>query len=76
MREFGQKIVPANHPATKWVQGVAERLIAKNALGHVVSRSPSSNTEQKEDEWLVYVVDEDIPNAFVMPGEQLASCFL
>lgn len=60
-----------NHPATRLVQSVAETLITKNGLGHVVTREPGSKNEQKEDEWLVYVVNQDIQNAFVMPGKLL-----
>lgn len=57
-----------NHRATKWVQAVAEKLISKNGLGHVVTRAVTSNEDQKPDEWLVYVVNQDVKNAFVMPG--------
>ncbi|KAG8815112.1 hypothetical protein FRC17_000865 [Serendipita sp. 399] len=65
--------MPANHPATVLIQQVAEDLISKNGLGHVVTRAPTSKTrtDQKPDEWLVYVVNEDIPNAFVMPGRKI-----
>ena len=68
MSEFGDSILPMNHRATKWVQGVAERLIDKNGLGHVVTRAVTSKEDQKPEEWLVYVVNQDIKNAFVMPG--------
>jgi len=68
MSEYGKYILPMNHKATRWVQAVAEKLISKNGLGHVVTRAPSSKGDQKPDEWLVYVVDQNIQNAFVMPG--------
>ncbi|KAG8751840.1 hypothetical protein FRC14_007571 [Serendipita sp. 396] len=73
MQEFGAKILPMSHPATKLVQQVADGLISKNGLGSVVTREPTSkgSTDQKPDEWLVYVVNEDIPNAFVMPGRKI-----
>lgn len=71
MSEWGQSILPINHRATQLVQTVAEKLITQNGLGHVVTRSINSNADQKPDEWLVYVVDQDIKNAFVMPGRKI-----
>jgi predicted Zn-dependent protease len=68
MQEFGNKILPMNDRATRFVQRVAEKLITKNGLGHVVTRPIQSKEDQKQDEWLVYVVNEEIANAFVMPG--------
>jgi hypothetical protein len=68
MSEYGKFILPMNNRATLWVQAVAEKLISKNGLGHVVTRATNSGDDQKPDEWLVYVVDQDIKNAFVMPG--------
>lgn len=69
MDEFGKDILPISHPATQLVQAVAETLISKNGLGHVVTRPLGQSLEQKPDEWLVYVVNQDIQNAFVMPGK-------
>ncbi|CCA67601.1 hypothetical protein PIIN_01429 [Serendipita indica DSM 11827] len=71
MHEYGRKILPMNHPATRLVQTVAERLITRNGLGHVVTRPVNSGADQKPDEWLVYVVDEKIQNAFVAPGRKI-----
>jgi len=68
MSEYGKFILPINHKATRWVQVIAEKLISKNGLGHVVTRETTSGDDQKPDEWLVYVVNQDIKNAFVMPG--------
>ncbi len=73
MQEYGRKILPMNHSATKLVQAVAERLITKNGLGHVITRPVSSAADQKPDEWLVYVVDENVQNAFVAPGKHPVS---
>jgi hypothetical protein len=76
MQEFGKDILPMNHQATQLVQAVAETLISKNGLGHVVTRAPEEKYHQKDDEWLVYVVNQDIQNAFVMPGVSAAQCII
>jgi predicted Zn-dependent protease len=68
MNEYGKSILPMDHMATRWVQAVAEKLLSKNGLGWVLTRTPTSVGDQKPDEWLVYVVDQPIRNAFVMPG--------
>lgn len=35
IKQYGDKVVPANHPVSKYVQQVAERIISSARLGHV-----------------------------------------
>lgn len=53
-QEFKGKILPRNHPATMRVERVLRRLLPNSGLS--------------EDGWEVNVINEDIPNAFVIPG--------
>lgn len=35
MQQYGNKIVPPNHKLSRYVQGVAERIVSSAGLGHV-----------------------------------------
>jgi hypothetical protein len=57
MQQFGNQLLPPGHPAVKLCERVVER------LGPV--------TGMEGVHWKVYVIDSDIPNAFVIPGGQI-----
>jgi predicted Zn-dependent protease len=57
MKQFGDKLLPENHPASK----MCERVVAR--LG------PATGMEGVD--WKVHVISEDTPNAFVIPGGQI-----
>ena len=54
MQQFGSRILPDGHPATEMCKRVVARL------------GPATGLEGVD--WRVYVIDEAIPNAFVLPG--------
>lgn len=54
MQEYGNKILPKWHPKSRMVQRVLDRLI------------PHSGLEGAE--WEVHVIDDEMKNAFVVPG--------
>jgi metalloendopeptidase OMA1, mitochondrial len=57
MNQFGNKILPDNHPATQMCKQVVKRL------------GPATGKEGVD--WRVFVIDEAVPNAFVIPGGQI-----
>lgn len=57
MRAYGDKLLPENHPITESCRRVVSRLGAATGRSGV--------------DWKVYVIDEPIPNAFVIPGGQI-----
>src|SRR5271154_1915992 len=57
MQQFGSNILPPGHPAVKLCERVVERL------------GPATGMEGGD--WKVYVIDSDVPNAFVIPGGQI-----
>ncbi|RMZ83206.1 hypothetical protein DV738_g1309, partial [Chaetothyriales sp. CBS 135597] len=60
LAEFGNRILPANHPYTLLTARVVERLLPASGL-------PSSGDDGNE--WRVHVIDEPSQlNAFVIPG--------
>ncbi|KAG0330493.1 hypothetical protein BGZ99_003064 [Dissophora globulifera] len=54
MAQFGNHIVPSNHPYTQYVKRVASRIIKAAGLGHL--------------DWEFHVVQSEEKNAFVLPG--------
>lgn len=57
MQQFQGKMLPENNPLTK----MCERVVAR--LGPV--------TGMEGVDWRVHVIDENVPNAFVIPGGQI-----
>lgn len=57
MQQYGSRILPDDHPATE----ICKRVVAR--LG------PATGLEGVN--WRIYVIDEAIPNAFVIPGGQI-----
>lgn len=57
MQQYKGKMLPENHPMTK----MCERVVARLA--------PATGMEGVD--WKVHVINEDIPNAFVIPGGQI-----
>ena len=57
MQQYGDHILPTGHSAVK----VCERVVSR--LG------PATGMEGVD--WKVYVIDEDTPNAFVIPGGKI-----
>jgi metalloendopeptidase OMA1, mitochondrial len=57
MQQFGNKLLPDNHPSTRMCKRVVARLGPVTGLEGV--------------DWRVYVIDEATPNAFVIPGGQI-----
>jgi hypothetical protein len=57
MAQFGDRLLPENHPAVQMCERVVQR------LGPV--------TGMEGVNWKVHVVAEDVPNAFVIPGGQI-----
>jgi len=57
MSQFGDKLLPENHPITRRCIEVVKRLGAVTGLENV--------------NWQVNVINADIPNAFVIPGGQI-----
>jgi len=57
MQQFQGKLLPPNHPYTKLCERVVRR------LGPV--------TGMEGVDWKVHVIDEKVPNAFVIPGGQI-----
>ena len=57
MQQFGDKVLPAGHPAVRMCERVVSRLGPATAMEGV--------------NWKVYVIDEATPNAFVIPGGQI-----
>jgi Zn-dependent protease with chaperone function len=57
MQQYKGKMLPENHPMTR----MCERVVARLA--------PATGMEGVD--WKVHVIDEDIPNAFVIPGGQI-----
>jgi metalloendopeptidase OMA1, mitochondrial len=57
MRTYGNKLLPEDHPTTKMCRRVVSRL--------------GEATGREGVDWKVYVIDEPIPNAFVIPGGQI-----
>lgn len=60
MGEFGGRILPASHPASRQVQAVVKRIVNAN------------NLQAGADGWRTFVVaDDKTKNAFVVPGGQV-----
>lgn len=57
MSQYGHKLLPESHPATRMCKRVVSRL--------------GKATGKEGVDWRVYVIDEPIPNAFVIPGGQI-----
>jgi predicted Zn-dependent protease len=57
MQQFGNQLLPEGHPAVQMCERVVHRL------------GPATGMEGVN--WRVYVIDSDIPNAFVIPGGQI-----
>ena len=57
MEQFEGRILPPNHPATIMCERVVSRL------------GPATGMEGVN--WQVHVIQEDQPNAFVIPGGQI-----
>lgn len=57
MRQYGHRILPDDHPVTE----VCKRVVAR--LG------PATGMDGVD--WRVYVINESVPNAFVIPGGQI-----
>lgn len=66
LHEYSNLIYPQNHPLTIYVRSVAERIIDSMKLYY-----SNSNNSHAKDEWKVFVVHSQIPNAFVLPGGQI-----
>lgn len=54
MQEYGNKILPPSHPQSRMVQRVLDRLLPHSGLSY--------------EGWEVHVIQDDIKNAFVIPG--------
>ncbi|OBZ88808.1 Mitochondrial metalloendopeptidase OMA1 [Choanephora cucurbitarum] len=54
MAQFGRRILPANHPYSRFVRKVAQRLVRVSGMDHM--------------KWEFYVIDSPERNAFVLPG--------
>jgi metalloendopeptidase OMA1, mitochondrial len=57
MDEFRDKLLPEGHPLTQFCIRVVERL------------GPATGVQGVD--WKVHVIDDDVPNAFVIPGGQI-----
>jgi len=57
MRQFQAKLLPENHPLTEFCAKVVNRLGPATGVTDVT--------------WKVHVINDDIPNAFVIPGGQI-----
>lgn len=57
MQQFGGRLLPENHPTTKMCERVVSRLGPVTGLEGV--------------NWIVHVIDQPIPNAFVIPGGKI-----
>ncbi|GAA6014884.1 hypothetical protein JCM11491_002148 [Sporobolomyces phaffii] len=65
MREYGDRVVPANHPHARLVRSVVERIVESNRL-------ETGNEHQDGRGWEVFVVQDDqTQNAFVIPGGKI-----
>lgn len=54
LQEYGNRILPASHPKSRMVQRVLDRLIPNSGL--------------EDEQWEVYVINDPMKNAFVIPG--------
>lgn len=61
MKQYGPAILPPSHPASRYVNKVAQRVIAA-----IQPELTSADTM-----WKVYVIDAPIANAFVLPGGEI-----
>lgn len=60
MGEYGGKVLPANHPASRQVRAVVQRIVEANGL------------EAGPEGWQTHVVaDDSTKNAFVLPGGKI-----
>src|SRR5579859_5987009 len=57
LQQFQGKILPENHPMTRMCERVVARLAPVTGMEGV--------------DWKVHVINEDVPNAFVIPGGQI-----
>jgi hypothetical protein len=57
MQQFANKLLPESHPMTKMCKRVVARLAPATGMQGV--------------DWKVHVIDENVPNAFVIPGGQI-----
>lgn len=57
MQQFQGDLLPPNHPYTRLCERVVERL------------GPATGMEGVK--WQVHVIDQNVPNAFVIPGGQI-----
>ncbi|KAJ3270751.1 hypothetical protein HDV01_007443 [Terramyces sp. JEL0728] len=56
-RQYQHSILPSNHPVTKLATKVSKSLIQVSGLTHL--------------DWEVYVIDQNVKNAFVLPGGKI-----
>ena len=76
LEQYGRQILPPNHPTSKYVGRVAERIIAASGLPRSSSSAggESHGAGQGREgrtkvDWSIHVVDDpNIMNAFVVPG--------
>ncbi|KAI9476307.1 MAG: peptidase M48 [Benjaminiella poitrasii] len=54
MHQFGRRILPPNHPYTRFVKRVAERIVQVSGM--------------EDMKWEFYVINSPEKNAFVLPG--------
>ena len=57
MQQFGSRLLPENDPATRMCERVVSRLGPVTGLEGI--------------DWKVHVIDQPIPNAFVIPGGKI-----
>lgn len=61
IQEFHGAILPPTHPAVRYVERVASKIIA----------SISPRLIAPETQWRIFVVDSPVANAFVLPGGEI-----
>lgn len=61
------KVLPADHPDAKLVQKIAKRIIEAVDEGH----GGGFQDHIKKFDWEVAVIQDDTPNAFVLPGGKI-----
>lgn len=61
MKQYGPAILPANHPASKYVRRVAMRIV----------EAVDPELVQPGTKWKVFVIDAPVANAFVLPGGEI-----
>lgn len=60
-KQYGKDILPPNHPASRYVKKVAQRIIEALPPGLVPD----------DTKWSVHVINAPIANAFVLPGGEI-----